>query len=424
MPRRLLRREFLRGVALGGLGASLSAILPACRRAEQPASIGTTWPRGRVRGRAQLGRTELRVSDIGFGSFRLDGDADLVRYALDCGIDYFDTAESYTEGEAERTLGRALAGVRDRIVLATKVVAEAEFSVETLMGRLEASLRRLGTDYVDVYLNHAVNDVARLANPAWGEFVERARQQGKLRFAGMSGHGHRLIECLDYALDHHLADVVLVAYNYAQSPSFLKRAKGAIRNLAGRFDVVAEMQKLPAVLERAHREGVGVICMKTLRGARLNDLRAYETNGATFAQAAFRWVLAQDHVDSLVVTMASTAQIDEYLGASGGANPDAADLALLDRYEALNGRVQCRSGCSACAAACPNDVAIPEVLRARMYAEDYGAPASARSEYASLGGGAAACLGCASESCANACPHGLDIAALTRRAHRTCAPAV
>jgi len=158
--------------------------------------------------------------------------------------------------------------------------------------------------------------------------------------------------------------------------------------------------------------------MKTLRGARLNDLRAYEREGGTFAQAAFRWVLSRPHVDGLIVSMTSQEQVDEYLVASGAARVTRGDLLLLARYEQRNGATQCRYGCGACLSSCPEDVPIDAVLRTRMYAEDYGAPELARAEYAALGSGAEACIGCSHRACTGACPHGIDISSLTAHAHR------
>ncbi len=391
------RRELLRGLAAGlSLG-----LLPfgAAGGGEAP----------RVRRRVRLGRTGLTVSDIGFGSSRLGHDAELVRHALDRGINYFDTAESYSGGRSETTLGQVLRGRRQQVVLVSKTQADSDARRHVLMGRLEASLRRLRTDYLDVYFNHAVNDPARMANPEWAEFTERAKAQGKIRWRGMSGHGGRLVESLDHAIDHDLVDVVLVAFNFGQDPAFHERFTRS-------FDFVARQPELPRVLAKARQRDVGVVAMKTLRGARLNDLRPYETGGATFSQAALRWVLSHPNVDSLVVTMRSPARIDEYLGASGWTRPQRTDLSLLESYERRNGAAQCRYGCNACADSCPHGVAIPDVLRTRMYARDYGDAGLARQEYRGLGVGASACLTCAERSCA--CPFGLPIAELTTDTHR------
>ena len=150
----------------------------------------------------------------------------------------------------------------------------------------------------------------RLQNPEWYEFTARAKQQGKIRATGMSGHAGHLIECLDYALETGSVDVILVAYNFGQDPAFYQRFTRS-------FDFIARQPDLPRVLRQAKAKGVGVIAMKTLMGARLNDMRPFEKGGATFAQAAFRWVLSNPDVDALIISMTTPARIDEYLGASG-----------------------------------------------------------------------------------------------------------
>src|SRR5438067_7299872 len=253
------------------------------------------------------------------------------------------------------------------------------------MTTLEGSLRRLRADYVDVYFNHAVNDVRRLQNPEWYEFTERAKRQGKIRATGMSGHAGHLIECLDYALETGRVDVILVAYNFGQDPAFYA-------HFTRSFDCVARQPDLPRVLQKAKAKGVGVVAMKTLMGARLNDMRPFEKGGATFAQAAFRWVLSGRNVDALIISMTSGSSIDEYLGASGWQSAASGDLPLLQRYVKVNGASQCRHGCQDCLSACPNGVQVGEVLRTRMYAVDYGDMTLARSEYALLSHNAAPCL--------------------------------
>jgi predicted aldo/keto reductase-like oxidoreductase len=393
------RRELLRrGVALGLAPALLPLAAGAAAAPAEPP---------RVRRRVPLGRTGLELPDIGFGSSSLSGDEALVAHALARGITYFDTAESYQSGSSEETIGRALATRRDGVLLASKQSAGAHTKRGELFETLDGSLRRLRTDRIDVYFNHAVNDPARLQNDEWYEFASRAKQTGKIRFTGLSGHGGRLVECLDLAVEKKLVDVVLVAFNFGQDPAFYQKFTGS-------FDFVARQPELPRVLAKARAQGIGVIAMKTLRGARLNDMRPYEGAGATFAQAAFRWIFSTGLADALVVTMKSPAQVDEYLGASGWTQPHPADAALLRRYARRTERTQCRYGCSDCASACPAGVSIPDVLRARMYAFDYEEPALARAALAEAGG-AAACLSCAATPCASACPHGVAIPDLTRQ---------
>ena len=402
----LPRRAFLQW----GVAATTATSLPLTQ------ALGATdQQRTEIKRYRELGRTGLSISDISFGSSRLrENEEDLVRYAFDRGVNYFDTAESYNGGVAESVLGRALRGKRDKIHFASKVTAGASARKASMMEALEGSLKRLDTDYIDIYFNHAVNDVARLENPEWREFTDTAKKQGKIRFVGMSGHAGNLISCLDHAIDTDAVDAVLVAYNFGQDPKFYER-------LTRSFDFVAVQPDLPRVLAKAKAKNIGVVTMKTLMGGRLNDLRRYESGGATFAQAAFRWTLSNPNVDGVVISMTSAPTIDEYLGASGATDLALGDFELLKQYALLNGASYCRHACNACEGACPYGVPIADVLRTRMYAVDYGDVTFARREYAALDGSAQACLTCTGTPCQGACPHGLQIEALCGPTHRALA---
>jgi predicted aldo/keto reductase-like oxidoreductase len=400
-PASVDRRDFLRHSATALAAGALA--LPA----REAHTEGTP---ARVQRYNRLGRTGFEISDISFGSSRLRSDEALVHDAFERGVNYFDTAAGYKGGASETTIGRALEGKRDQVVIASKVQARADQSRDELMHVLEGSLRRLRTDRIDVYFNHAVNDVNRLKNPEWFEFVEQAVKQGKIRFTGMSGHGANLIECLDYALDNDLIDAMLVGYNFGQDPSFYQKFLGG-------FDWIAVQPDLPRVLKKAKAKDVGIVAMKTLMGARLNDMRPYEHADATFAQAAFRWTLSNPDVDALIVSMKSHELISEYLGASGAERVTSSDVRLLQRYAHKFGGSYCRHGCNACAGSCPRDVPIAEVLRTRMYATDYRDAELALEDYARLGAGASPCLSCSGAPCQSACPLGLRIPELTRSTH-------
>ena len=398
------RRDFLRYLQQG---AAASAALPlvGANAAEE------TKPTA-VQRYVTLGRTGLDIADISFGSSSLrPGQENVVHHALDRGINYFDTAESYTGGNSEAVLGNALKGLRDQVVITSKLATEADTGADELMARLESALRRLQTDYVDILMNHAVNDVDVMKNPEWHAFIAQAKAQGKIRFTGMSGHAGRLIDCLDYVFDEDLVDVVLVAHNFGQDPGFFESITRAM-------DFVATQQDLPRVLAKGKQKNVGITVMKTLRGARLNDMRPFEKGGATFAQAALRWVLANPHVDAAVITMNSIEKVDEYLGASGWDKLAAGDMDLLQRYAMLNGASYCEHVCNDCEGACPYGVPIAEVLRTRMYAVDYRDVDLARAEYALLETNAAACLSCDGQPCASACTHGIPIDRFCAPAHR------
>ena len=114
------------------------------------------------------------------------------------------------------------------------------------------------------------------------------------------------------------------------------------------YNYVAKQPDLPRVLKKARKRDVGVVVMKTLMGERLNDMRPYEKGNATFAQATFQWVLSNQDVDALIVTMRSRGNIDEYLGASGTSALAADDMDLLFRYARSNGASYCRHLCDDC----------------------------------------------------------------------------
>jgi predicted aldo/keto reductase-like oxidoreductase len=200
-----------------------------------------------------------------------------------------------------------------------------------------------------------------------------------------------MIEVMTAAIESDRFDVIMPAYSYKLWPA------------------------LDRVLDQAKQRDVGVVAMKTLKGAYHTTLPELEGDQGTFAQSAFRWVLANPKVGCLVISISTPEQIDEYLVASGQV-PDGADLARLDRYDAATSHLYCRPGCGACLGACPEGVAIDDVLRAEMYATRYGDAPSGRALYASLGAPAAACLDCAAP-CAGSCPFGLDVPGSTRAAH-------
>ncbi|MFT5013840.1 MAG: putative aldo/keto reductase-like oxidoreductase [Patiriisocius sp.] len=395
------RRSFLKISALTGLATSGSLSVNALASDD-----GKT-----VKAYRRLGRTNLKISDISFGSSRLrPGEEHLVDHALNRGVNYIDTAESYTGGDSERVIGNALKGKRDQVYLATKAHVGAKTSRRQIMNDLEGSLRRLQTDHVEIFFNHAVNDIARLQNDEWFEFSEQAKKQGKISWTGISGHAGNLINCVDYALDNDLVDVLLVAHNFGQDPAFYEQFTRS-------FDFVANQPDLPRVMDKAKNLDVGVIAMKVLRGAKLNDMRPFEKDGVTYAQAAFKWVHSLPNVDASIISMTSPADIDEYLGASGQRQLTKVDLELLEQYARLTNMSYCRHACNDCSGACPYGVEISDVLRTRMYATDYGDLEFAKREYNMIASNANACLSCDGSPCQDACSHGIDVARLCGPTH-------
>lgn len=404
--RKVDRRSFLRLGAVTGLASGITVGTNGAANA-----LGSDAAQG-VKKYVRLGRTEMKVADISFGSFPLrHGDEGLVHYAMDQGINYFDTAESYGDGTSEVVMGNALKGRRDDVYVATKIAAGARDSADSMMRRLDECLSRLQMDYVDVFFNHAVNDVDRLKNPEWHEFAEKAKAQGKVKYLGMSGHGGYLIDCVEYAVEQDMFDVLLLATNFGEDAAFYERFTRS-------FDFVANQQGLQEPMAKAKEKDIGIIAMKVLRGAKLNDMRPYEKQGYTYSQAAFRWVLNMPEVDNLIITMRNRDNVDEFLGASGSGAVTDYDMELLQQYAKMNEATYCSNTCNDCEGSCPYNVPIPDLLRMRMYAMDYGDVSIARQEYARLEVDGSACLSCDGSPCRDACTHKIPLADLCAPTHQ------
>ncbi|GAA2005141.1 aldo/keto reductase [Microbacterium ulmi] len=145
--------------------------------------------------RVPLGRSDLRVSSVGYGSMPLGGiygavddraAVDLLRHVIDSGVDFIDTSSVYAEGRVEVLVGEAIQGRRDDVVVATKfgMTGPGLGHPDRVRPALVESLRRLGTDYVDLYYLHQIDPTTPIEDTVWamGELVE----EGLVRAIGLS----------------------------------------------------------------------------------------------------------------------------------------------------------------------------------------------------------------------------------------------
>jgi aryl-alcohol dehydrogenase-like predicted oxidoreductase len=242
-PRAPGRREFLRAVGAGLLVAP--GAVPAA--GDKPEGEGEVPLR-------PLGRTGVKVSALGMGGHHLgdvptfDGAVRLVHEAIDGGITFFDNCWEYYNGRTENWLGRALKGRRDKVFLMTKVCTHGRGAALALQ-MLEESLRRLGTDHLDLWQIHGVsfdND-PELAYAKGGvlEALDTARKQGKTRFVGFTGHKDPAI---------HL-EMIKRGYHFDTVQMPLNPFDAGFRSF--------EKQVLP----EANRRGIAVLGMKPMGGA-------------------------------------------------------------------------------------------------------------------------------------------------------------
>jgi len=405
------RRAVLRGtaVALAGTAGGFVAAVGRNRswipigQAFFGDKVGTiaetpdpSWQGARVRRYRRLGRTEAMVSDISVGCGRLRS-PEVARAAIERGVTYFDTAPDYSDTASEHALGEAIQGHRDELFLATKFCTatghlENDTPVPRIMRAVEDSLGRLRTDHVDLIHIHSCDRVERLMAENIHEAFDRLKEQGKVRFLGVSTHTPNLEEVANAAIASGRFDVLMLAYHFGMWPTF------------------------GDILGKARANDVGIVAMKTLKGAKHTNLEEFREDRDSYAQSAFRWVLSNPAVSALVVSFWDQRQVDEYLAASGTAL-DPSDVARLERYDRLVAGDYCQPHCGACLDACPEGLPINDVLRYRMYAKDYHWEIEGVSRYAALGKRADVCAGCPAP-CLGTCPQGVPIRSAMLDAHR------
>jgi aryl-alcohol dehydrogenase-like predicted oxidoreductase len=197
-----------------------------------------------------LGRTGLTVTRLGIGGAYCKT-PDGYRAALDCGVNYLDTARAYRDGEDERVVGQAIAGRRHEIILATKTQQRDAAGARE---DLETSLRLLGTDYVDIWQIHYLNTQAereQALGPGGAiETAIKAREQGLVRFIGVTGHEWAEVA---QAVATGLFDTVLCWYNCAMKepeellfPQTIAHETGVVIMNATRTDKLLNEDDEPA----------------------------------------------------------------------------------------------------------------------------------------------------------------------------------
>jgi len=219
--------------------------------------------------RTTLGRTGLEVTRLGIGGAYCET-VEGYRAALDCGVNYVDTARSYRDGEDEKVLGQAIQGRRHDLILSTKT---AKRDAEGAREELETSLRLLQTDYIDIYHIHCLNtaeDRDQALKPGGAlETAQQARDQGLVRFIGVTGHDWVQVQ---EAVATGLFDTVLCWYNCAMK------------------------EPEETVFPAARTHDTGVVIMNASRNDKL-----FDDPQAPPHEQFYRYVLAHPDVDLTVI---------------------------------------------------------------------------------------------------------------------------
>jgi len=291
------RREFTKRLAEVGIGGMLAFGGCGPREKEKPHSRtgadepDTTRP-SRLR---RLGKTGLLLSPVGFGA-QHTRDPDLIRYALDQGMNHIETAWSYglgRPGNSCECIGKAIAGRRDSVCLAVAYMAEpAPAHKFWVQHQFEQTLRDLGTDHIEVLLWHHPSGTPPLtlgqykALIAAGERVDlmlKWKAEGKIRWCGITTHSEQA-GWLKFVVESTLYDVAVVAFNH-ESPKAISTA-----------------------MQEASRTGVGLIAMKTQSPNYLDG--EGKIGNAPDHRKALTWVLSKDYVTAAIPGMTTRSQVD------------------------------------------------------------------------------------------------------------------
>ncbi len=368
----------------------------------------------------EFGGTGIQVSRLGFGCMRfpsreVDGkkvfdeeeSIRMMHRAMELGVNYFDTAPGYCEKQSEIIVGKALKGRRDKVYLSTKYPSE-EASGDDLERKLETSLKKLDTDYIDFYHMWGISlktFVERLDTPDGP--MARAR---KLRDAGVIRH---------------------ISFSFHDAPEnmieIIRRGEGVFASVLCQYNLLDRANE--DAIAYAHEQGLGVTIMGPVGGGRLGapskviqDLLPGKVQSS--AEMALRFVMNNRNVNIALSGMSSMDMVEENAAVASNMEPltpeeEARIAASLEENRRL-ADLYC-TGCNYCMP-CPKGINIPEIFKMMNYHRVYGLTKFARDNYARIGKepwlnfqNAAACVQCG--ACEKKCPQHLHIREQLRAAH-------
>ncbi len=310
------RRRFMRGAAI--LGATTVANRMSFAQSQQNASGASVTNQVETVPHRPLGRTGIQVSAMALGGYHLGSVKnqqeanEIVAQAMDAGVNFFDNAWDYHDGHSEEVLGIALQGKRQQAVVMSKVCTHGR-SKEVAMKQLEESLRRLQTDHLDLWQIHEViyeTDPDLIFAPGGAaEALLQAKQQGKVRAIGFTGHKDPSIHLR--MLSHDFP------FDSVQMP--LNCLDATFRSFETN------------VLPEAHKQGIAVLGMKSMGGS-----GEIVTHGAATPEEALRYAMSLP-VASTISGVDSLDVLQQNLGIARGFQPmTLADMqALRDRCKFL-----------------------------------------------------------------------------------------
>jgi len=361
-----------------------------------------------------LGKTGFKVSRLGFGAMRLPMTPDkqkvnrelaipMIHRAFEAGVNYIDSAVMYCGHDSERTVGEALKGWRDKIVVSTKnhYMGEDEKEWRT---NLENSLKRLDVSFIDIYNTHGINgkSLAEAVAPSISRWLLKARDEGLIKHICTSFHDNG--DALRKVIDFGLFESITLQYNMLD-------------------------RQLEDAMAYAHSKNIGIVVMGPVGGGRLgmpNDvLGNIFPDVKRIPELALRFVLSNPNVTIALSGMSTMTHVEENLATASDERTltDTERLIInqqLDRLKRM-ADLYC-TGCGYCMP-CPEKIDIPRIFRLYNNARVYGFPERSTEEYAGWrkklpegGMQADTCTECG--TCEEKCPQKLPIRQQLKEAHK------
>jgi predicted aldo/keto reductase-like oxidoreductase len=372
------RRDFLKAAGSLAVGSAFAGLPDGSAYAqEQEGSADPNAPRSAKEPKVpqvptrKLGKTDVKIPCLSFGTFQVDvSNQILLRKTLQSGVNFWDTAYNYGGGNSELGIGKFLAKnpkVRKSLFLVTK--ASDARTAEDVESRLKTSLKRMNTDYIDLYYGiHQCSDPARL-NDEIRDWAESAKKRKLIRFFGITSHQNSALT-LAAAARCDWIDAVMTPYNFR----------------------LMQDRKLQAALDACHKAKIGLIAMKVQgMGQRIRteaDKKLVEhflKRGLTEGQAKIKLVLEDKRFASACVGMKNVKVLNDNLEIvlDKGELAESDKVALMRHAEAT-----CSGYCAGCShichAAAPDAPYISDIMRYLMYFNGYGEPEEARRLFAQI----------------------------------------
>jgi predicted aldo/keto reductase-like oxidoreductase len=360
------RRDFFRKVAAIGLGATVggSSFLRPHQAAAQISIPKEPMPR------RPFGRSSIMVSTLSLGGmFDILNNRLMLAKALDWGINYWDTAEGYGRGRSEEGIGRWFARnphTRKQVFLVTKLSTRrgGEFT-----SRLEESLKRLHTDYVDLFFVHGISGIGEMES-SLESWAQEMKKGGKIRLFGFSTHSN-MEECLEGAAKLSWIDGIMFTYNYR----------------------LMHETRMKEAVEACYRAGIGLTAMKTQGGgpvksdseSEIEMAGRFMQKGFSDNQAKLMAVWQDKRIASICSQMPNlTIMATNAAAAVEQTRLSKSDRTSLAKYAEETSGDYC-AGCERlCSGVLAQKVPISDVMRCLMYFHSYQDLGLARGTFQSL----------------------------------------